>query len=125
MGRTTWLWLTALVLLFGAPTVDAGTPAEGTAAQSQVVTGTLTKLDWASGKGLVTTDLGKPVFFEVTKPHLFENLSVGARVTVEIDGYGRVNKITDASIAEFLPPSEETDMGSIQSVGLPVVGLAK
>lgn len=44
--------------------------AESTA--GQVVTGTLTKLDLTEMKGLVRTDLGKPIFFTVTKPHLFQ-----------------------------------------------------
>jgi hypothetical protein len=124
MARMTWLWLIGLLLL-GAPALQKA-EAEETDQPPQVVTGTLTKLDWATRKGLVTTDLGKPVFFEVTKPHLFETLSVGARVTVEIDGYGRVNKIIDASVAEFPPPSSgETDMGAIQPIGMPTVSLAK
>jgi hypothetical protein len=93
---------------------------------SQLVTGTLTKVDITKRIGLVTTDLGVPIFFEVTQPHLLETLSIGARVTVEIDKYGRANKIIDASVVEFLSPSTgESDSPSVQPVGGPLVGMVR
>lgn len=110
------------MVLVGMPFVPIGA-SQASAQQDdrdrdvQVVTGTLTKLDLAIGKGLVTTDLGKPIFFQVTKPHLFENLSVGTRVTVEIDAEGRANKAIDASVAEFLPvPPEDVGGTFVQPV---------
>lgn len=118
------------IMLVGLPLVATGPP-QASAQQGnvdrdvQVVTGTLTKLDLDVGKGLVTTDLGKPIFFEVTKPHLFQNLSVGARVTVEIDGEGRANKAIDASIAEFLPvPPEDVGGMPIKPVSM-AIGMAR
>ncbi len=99
-------WTSVLVaLLLAWPIAGLALAAESTA--GQVVTGTLTKLDLTEMKGLVRTDLGKPIFFTVTKPHLFQNLSVGARVTVEIDGEGRATKVIDASVVEFVTPAPE------------------
>lgn len=125
MTRATPLWLMGLFLL-GMPIVHTSSAAEQNELNAQVVTGTLSKLDLPRGKGQVTTDLGKPIFFEVTKPHLFEHLSVGARVTVEIDDDGRANKIIDASMAEFVPPpSGEIDSGSFQPAGVLTVGMVR
>ncbi len=117
------------IILAGTPLMSIGLPASAQQAEQdlevQVITGTLTKLDLEGGKGLVTTDLGKPIFFDVTKPHLFQNLSVGTRVTVEIDAEGRANKAIDASVAEFLPPPPE-DVGGmpIQPVSA-TIGMAR
>lgn len=112
------VWVIGLLCLFVPPLVHAETASDGGVTQRQVVTGTLTKLDWTSGKGQVTTDLGKPIFFELTKPHLFQTLPVGTRITIEIDAYGRANKVINASVAEFPPPPlEGTDEGPPQPVG--------
>jgi len=37
----------------------------------------LGQLDFDTGKGLLKTDLDKPVFFEMIRPELFRRLSVG------------------------------------------------
>jgi hypothetical protein len=57
------------------------------------VTGVLDQLDLVQGKGRITTDLGKPIFFEVVKPELFQPLTVGQRITVELDAEGRAVKV--------------------------------
>jgi hypothetical protein len=90
-------------------------------------TGTLTDVDLTNWTGVVTTDLGIPVFFQVTKPYLLETLFVGARVTVEIDQEGRGNKIIDASKVEFLSPSTEelTILPSVQPLRGPLIGLVR
>jgi hypothetical protein len=71
---------------------------------ADIVTGTLEELDLTRMKGMIKTDLGKPVFFEVTQPQLFKGLSVGERVTIELDDRGRANKVIDASVPELKQP---------------------
>ncbi len=83
-----------------------GTPGGSDALQPEpvetVVSGTLVKLDLESLRGLITTDLGKPVFFEVPKAYLFENVMVGARITVQLDEQGRAIKVMDTSLPDFM-----------------------
>lgn len=118
MTQAIRLWLMGLFLL-GMPIVHvSNAAAQNDERAPQVVTGTLMKLDMTGMKGLLKTDLGKPIFFNVTKLHLFERLSVGQRVTVELDSYGRANKVIDASVTEFLSPMpEEPGSQPIQPVG--------
>ena len=68
-----------------------------------VVSGTLVKLDLETLRGLLTTDLGRPVFFDVPKAYLFENVTQGARITLKLDEQGRAIKVMDTSIADFVP----------------------
>jgi hypothetical protein len=74
------------------------------AAPLHIVTGTLTLLDLEAGKGMLKTDLGKPIFFEVSRPDLFSRITVGDRVTVQLDEQGRTVKVTEALVTE-LPPA--------------------
>ncbi|BCA56984.1 hypothetical protein W02_41240 [Nitrospira sp. KM1] len=67
------------------------------------MTGTLTKLDLERGQGAVETDTGTSVAFTISKPELFEKLSSGSRVTLRIDKAGRVDKVTDESVSDFVP----------------------
>lgn len=71
-----------------------------------VVTGTLGQLDFDTGKGLLKTDLGKPVFFEMIRPELFRRLSVGQRVTIGMNEQGQAVKVMETPPAELpSPPS--------------------
>jgi len=83
-----------------------GTPLASDALQPEpvenVVSGTLVKLDMESLRGLITTDLGKPVFFEVPKAYLFENVTVGARITLQLDEQGRAVKVMDTSLPDLM-----------------------
>lgn len=133
MERIVRLWAIGLVF-FWMPIagVVGAQPANEGSGQEQVVTGTLIRLDLTAMKGLVKTDLGKPIFFEVTKPHLFENLSVGDRVTMQIDGHGRAEKVIDASVADFVQPAELTpdELGSLPAgrlspVVMPLIGMTR
>ena len=69
-----------------------------------VVSGTLEELDLTRMKGLLKTDLGKPIFFQVTKPQLFEHLSVGQKVTIQVDQEGRATKVIDMPVPELKQP---------------------
>ncbi|MCS6304186.1 MAG: hypothetical protein H8K07_11040 [Nitrospira sp.] len=71
-----------------------------------VVTGTLDQLDFDTGKGLLKTDLGKPVFFEMIRPELFRRLSVGQRVTIGMNEQGQAVKVMEIPPGELpSPPS--------------------
>jgi hypothetical protein len=70
----------------------------------QVVTGTLDQLDLSQMKGSLKTDLGKPIFFEIVKPELFKGISVGERVTVQLDDKGRATKVIDMPVPELKKP---------------------
>jgi hypothetical protein len=71
-----------------------------------VVSGTLDQLDFDSGKGLLKTDLGKPVFFDMAKPELFRRLSLGQRVTIGMDEQGKAVKVMEVPPVELpVPPS--------------------
>ena len=47
--------------------------------------------------------------FEITKPQLFQHLSLGRRVTIEMDGEGVANKVIGAFMADMFvrEPSEK------------------
>lgn len=87
--------------LSGAPTADTAT--ESTV-PAHTVTGTLTMLDLSAGKGMLKTDLGKPIFFDVARPEQFARLSIGDRVTMQLDEAGRTVKVIEAMPAEVHEP---------------------
>ena len=68
------------------------------------VSGTLAKLDLSAGKGMLMTDLQKPIFFRLDRPELFERLSIGDRVTMQLDDEGRVLKVIQTLPAEVHEP---------------------
>lgn len=92
----------------GLPTPSLG-QSDNTVALEQLpaqheVSGTLAKLDVAAGKGMLMTDLQKPIFFRLDRPELFERLSVGDRVTMQLDDEGRVLKVIETLPAEVHEP---------------------
>lgn len=88
------------------PTLAQDLPLSATTTTSPgVVTGTLTKLDLTGNKGEISTDLGTAILFDITKPQLFQDLSLGRRVTIEMDGEGGANKVIGAFMADIVPPS--------------------
>lgn len=71
-----------------------------------VVTGILDQLDFETGKGLLKTDLGKPIFFDMVRPELFRRLSVGQRVTIGMNEQGQAVKVMEIPPVELpVPPS--------------------
>ena len=97
--------LLCLTLASGwTPTLANGADAHGgktEAPRPYDVTGTLSELDLASGNGMVRTDLGKLIGLEVRKPELFRNLSVGDRLTIQLNGDGQVDKVMGVSVPEL------------------------
>jgi hypothetical protein len=76
-------------------------------AQNLTVTGVLERLDLSARKGLIKTATGKPVFFEIVKPELFKDMTVGQRVTLQLDEHGRAIKaIETQSIPELPAPTQ-------------------
>ena len=81
----------------------AGSPAEQ---KKLTVTGVVEKLDLASATGMLTTPTGKPVFFQITKPELFQGISIGQQITIQMDEHGRAIKaIESQSIPELPAPT--------------------
>ncbi len=99
--------LVAVVFLGGAFLFASAGAAADAPPAGHVVTGTLAMLDIAKGKGMLTTDLGKPIFFHIDRPEQFTRLSIGERVTVQLDEDGRILKIIEATPAEMheAPPA--------------------
>ena len=100
----------SLVALTLAPLwMSSSARSESTIALDQLnaqheVSGTLAKLDVAAGRGMLMTDLQKPIFFLLDRPELFERLSVGDRVTMQLDDEGRVLKVIETLPAEVHEP---------------------
>jgi hypothetical protein len=96
-----------MMVLIGLP-VLARSVEDRVAAEAEqggmVVSGTLEELDLTRMKGMLKTDLGKPIFFQVPKPQLFERLSVGEKVTIQVDQEGRATKVIDTPVPELKQP---------------------
>jgi hypothetical protein len=95
-----------------------------------IVSGTLVKLNLETLRGLLTTDFGKPVFFEVPKAYLFENVTLGARITLQLDEEGRAVKVMDTALPDLVPtvlptsravdePAEPGTTGGTMRAGTP------
>jgi len=93
----------------GVQAAAPGTKAEAAVENSQpvhTVSGILSMLDVSTGKAMLKTDLNKPIFFKVGRPDLFARLSIGDRITVQLDGEGRAVKVIEELPEEMpaLPP---------------------
>jgi hypothetical protein len=86
------------LLTAGTLTHPVSTPAaepeikEGTL---HLVSGTLLRLDLLNGRG-------RPIYFEVPKAYLFENVIVGARIALRLDEEGRAVRVMDTAIADVV-----------------------
>lgn len=99
--------LLLIALIAGVPRVGhTAEPASGPEGEQSgmIVTGTLQELDLTRMKGMLKTDLGKPIFFQVVKPHLFEGLSVGEKVSIQLDREGRAIKVIEMPVPELGQP---------------------
>jgi len=81
--------------------------AEGMDGPLHLVSGTLLKLDLDTGRGLLRTDLGRPIYFDVPKAYLFENVIVGARIALRLDDQGRALKVMDTSIPDLVAEPDQ------------------
>lgn len=95
------IWVFALTVIT-VPVMNTAMGADAKENELQVVSGTLLKLDLINHRGLLTTDLGRPVYFDVPKAYLFENVIVGARISLRLDEDGRALKVMDTSIPDVV-----------------------
>ena len=104
INRTTAAPVTAAFLGALLATVLSQTPPVGAEGEAPVhlVSGTLLKLDLDTGRGLLRTDLGRPIYFDVPKAYLFENVIVGARIALGLDDQGRALKVMDSSLPDLV-----------------------
>ena len=82
--------------------------AEDTDGPLHLVSGTLLKLDLDTGRGLLRTDLGRPIYFDVPKAYLCENVVVGARIALRLDDQGRALRVMDTSIPDLLAEPDQS-----------------
>jgi hypothetical protein len=100
----------AVSLMGNASHADAGAQATNDHEQSiahHTVTGTLATLDLKVGKGMLKTDLGKPIFFDLVRPDLFQSVSVGQHVSIVLNEQGQVVKVMETPPAELLTPTDQ------------------
>ena len=91
----------------GAPGLALGQSSGSAAAQEQLtVTGVVERLDLSDRSGMLKTPTGKPVFFQIVKPELFKDISIGQQITIQMDEHGRAIKaIETQSIPELPAPT--------------------
>lgn len=97
IGSTTLVLAACLTAPLDTTAQPAGTE------RPMILSGTLLKLDLDHLRGLLQTEFGKPIFFDVPKAYLFENITLGARITLQLDEYGRAQKVMDTSLPDLLP----------------------
>lgn len=109
-NRTTLAACMCAATLATVPVANTALGAEAMESELHVVSGILLKLDLPNSRGLLTTDLGRPIYFEVPKAYLFENVIVGARISLRLDEDGRAIKVMDTSIADVMvnPDAQST-----------------
>jgi hypothetical protein len=103
-----------LLLVLLVPFSPSAVPSVGAVVNppsTHVVTGTLTMIDLNTGKGMIKTDLGKPIFFQISRPDQFSHLSIGNVVTIQLDEEGRAVKVIEALPAELPPPATPPSPG--------------
>ena len=103
MNRTMlMIWVFAMTVITVPIMMNTAIGADAMENELQVVSGTLLKLDLKNHRGLLTTDLGRPIYFDVPKAYLFDNVIVGARISLRLDEEGRALKVMDTSIPDVI-----------------------
>jgi hypothetical protein len=100
--RITFIPWVFAVTLMSIPVATAVMGGEAKESELHLVSGILLKLDLENNRGLLTTDLGRPIYFDVPKAYLFENVTVGARISLRLDEEGRALKVMDTSIPDVI-----------------------
>ena len=96
------------VALVAAMSQPPAALAEGADGSLHLVSGTLLKLDLTAGRGLLRTDLGRPIYFDVPKAYLFENVIVGARIALRLDDQGRALRVMDTAIPDLVAEPDQS-----------------
>jgi hypothetical protein len=107
---TTVLLGAVLAATMSQPPAFAGEGKTGEAKEGtlHLVSGTLLKLDLTAGRGLLRTDLGRPIYFDVPKAYLFENVIVGARIALRLDEDGRALRVMDTAIPDLVAEPDQS-----------------
>jgi hypothetical protein len=105
---TTLSTILSAVALVAAMSQPPAALAEGTDGPLHLVSGTLLKLDLTAGRGLLRTDLGRPIYFDVPKAYLFENVIVGARIALRLDDQGRALRVMDTAIPDLVAEPDQS-----------------
>ncbi len=100
--RTIWL-VAAMLFVFLLWTTALGAEPPSGPEPADIVTGVLEEIDLKQLKGKLRTDLGKPIFFKIVKPELFQRIKPGERVTVQLDERGRAIKLIEVPAPELQP----------------------
>ena len=97
-----------LTMLLSAPSLATvlAAPPEHTGKESHVVIGTLEELDLVKMRGEIKTDLERTVAFTITRPELFEGLSVGKRIAARLNDQGQVIKVMEPTVPELPSPEK-------------------
>jgi len=101
---TVWILLCLTLAAHWSPTPASGMDTysrKTDAPKPYDVTGTLSELDVPNGKGLLRTDQGKSIYLQLRKPEFLQNLSVGDRMTIHLNGDGQVDKIMGMSVPDL------------------------
>lgn len=117
-NRTTLATCMFAATLATVPVANPSLGGETAESELLLVSGILLKLDLPNNRGLMTTDLGRPIYFEVPKAYLFENVIVGARISLRLDEDGRAIKVMDTSIPDVMvtPDVQGTDLPMVTTV---------
>ena len=103
-----WLYAVTLTTI---PMETGALGGEAKESELHLVSGILLKLDLKNNRGLLTTDLGGPVYFDVPNAYLFENVTVGARISLRLDEEGRALKVMDTSVPDvILTPDSQREV---------------
>jgi hypothetical protein len=120
-NRITLITLMVAATLTTVPVANTAMSAEDQENELLLVSGILLKLDLQNRRGLLTTDLGRPIYFEVPKAYLFENVTIGARISLRLDEDGRALKVMDTSIPDLMgAPGQSTVQPVATSVEDPI-----
>jgi len=100
----------AIVLLFGVSKngwLELTAKAEESSTTNQtekIVSGILKKWDLKKQQGLIVTDLGEPVFFDIPQNTRMTTLSTGQQVTAKFTLQGQLITIIETPIPELKHP---------------------
>jgi hypothetical protein len=97
-----WLLLMPVMLM---PVLGSARAETESQPPRHIVTGILSMLDLSTGKGMLKTDLDKPIFFEISRPDLFSHVSIGDRVTIQLDDEGKTMKVIEDLPSELSMPA--------------------
>lgn len=108
--KNLWLASVTVVLVLGmweiglhGPTAKAQ-DSSSTKQQEKVVSGVLKKWDLKEQQGMIVTDLGEPVFFDIPQVNRMTKLSQGQQVTAKFDLQGNLITIIETPVPELKHP---------------------